>query len=273
MENLNKYGEILLLGPCNYKCYYCLQNEMDKLKEERENQLNTHYSKWNHFNDFLLCCQNESVDKIYLSSICTDPLLYNYLEELIQEIKNSNFKVGIRTNGVLAVEKINTILKLDEEISFSLNSFCGETNFKITNNTYIPDYEKIFKLLSNNNKKCRVTIVVNQYNYAEIPEIINKLNNYKCISYLQLRKVYKYYDYNKEKEDKAFENVKEWIEKNATEIENYYESKVFKYNNLKISLWENVFSKNSIKSINYFTNGIISGENLLVPIYEERKNG
>ena len=273
MKELNKYGEILFLGPCNYKCYYCLQNEMDKLKEEKENQLNMHFSSWNHFDDFLLCCQNEGIDKIYLSSTCTDPLLYNYLEELIQKIKSMNFKIGIRTNGVLAEKRLDTLLKFDEEISFSINSFCSDTNFKITKNTYIPNYDSIFNFLYNNNKKCRVSIVVNQYNYLEIPKILERLNNYKCISYIQLRKMYKYYDCEKDSEDEAFENIKEWLEDNSEEIESYFESRVFKYKDLNISLWENVFSQNSIKSINYYTNGITSNYNLLVPIYEERENG
>ena len=273
MNDINKYGEILFLGPCNYKCYYCLQNEMEKLREEKENQLNMHYSKWNHFDDFILYCQSEGIEKIYLSSTCTDPLLYKYLDELIQEIKNMNFKVGIRTNGILAEEKLNTILKLNEEISFSINSFRNSTNSKITKSSYIPDYDNIFKFILKNNKNCRVSIVINQYNYKEIPEILDKLNQYKCISYVQLRKMYKYYNGKKDVEDKAFEYVKGYIEKNAIEIDNYYESKVFNYKNLKISLWENVFGQNSIKSINYYTNGIISDYNLLVPIYEERKNG
>lgn len=273
MKDLNKYGEILFLGPCNYKCYYCLQNEMDKLRQEKENQLNTHYSTWKNFDEFISCCQNEGIEKIYLSSTCTDPLLYTYLEDLVKKIKQLNFKVGIRTNGVLAEKKLDTLLKFDEEISFSINSFNSNTNFKITGNKYIPNYDSIFKFLYNNNKKCRVSIVVNQYNFLEIPKILDKLNNYKCISYVQLRKMYKYYDCEKDSEDEAFENVKEWLRENAIETESYYESKVFKYKSLNVSLWENVFSQNSIKSINYYTNGIVSDYNLLVPIYEEGVNG
>ena len=273
MDNMNKYGEILFLGPCNYNCYYCLQNEMDKLKEEKENQLNIHFNKWNHIDDFFSCCQEEGADKIFLSSTCTDPLLYNYLDELIEKIKAMNFKVGIRTNGVLAEKKIDTILKCDEEISFSINSFSSDTNLKITKNEYIPNYDEIFKALSNNNKKCRIAIVVNQFNYSEISEMLDTLSKYNCISYVQLRKVYKYYECNKDNEDKAFENVTEWIKNNAVEIDSYFESMVYEYKEMKVSLWENVFSKNSVKSINYYTNGIISDYNLLVPIYEERENG
>ena len=274
MGDINKYGEILFLGPCNYSCYYCLQNEMDKLRQEKENQLNIHYTKWNNFDKFILACKNENIDKIYLSSTCTDPLIYMYLDELISELQKNNFKVGIRTNGLLASQKLDEIKKLDEEISFSINSFDKETNFKITKNEKIFDYNSILKFLEDNNKKCRISIVVNKYNYKEIPEILEKLVKYKCISYVQLRKMYKYYKNEDMSEEKnAFEDITKWLEENAIITESYYESKVYKYKEMKVSLWEDVFSKNSVKSINYYTNGIISDFNLLIPIYEESENG
>lgn len=274
MEKINRYGEILFLGPCNYSCYYCLQNEMTKLKEEKENQLNVFYEKWNNFNKFLDTCKREKIDKIYLSSTCTDPLLYKYLDELINKIKSENFKIGIRTNGLLATEKMNAINELDEEISFSVNSFNEDTNYKITKNNRVLDYDSIFKGLEKSDKKCRVSIVVNKYNYMEIPEMVKKLSEYKCISYVQLRKIYKYYEDNKRNEEEEdFEYVKNWLNENANIAESYFESKVYNYKNLKVSLWENVFSKNSVQSINYYTNGIISEHNLLIPIYEESENG
>lgn len=274
MENVNKYGEILFLGPCNYSCYYCLQNEMDKLRQEKENQLNIHYTKWNNFDKFILSCKNENIDKIYLSSTCTDPLIYMYLDELINELQKNDFKVGIRTNGILANQKLEEIKKLDEEISFSINSFNKETNMKITKKEFIPDYDNILKFLEENNKKCRISIVVNKYNYKEIPEILEKLKNYNCISYVQLRKMYKYYKkMNMTEEENAFTSITNWLEENAIQVDSYYESKVYEYKNLKVSLWENVFSKNSVQSINYYTNGIISDFNLLIPIYEESGNG
>lgn len=264
------YGEILFLGKCNCNCYYCLKQEMNKLKKDKENQLNTHFLEWENFDKFLKINSENKIDKIYLSSVETDPMLYKYLLELIKYIKDKGFKVGIRTNGYCAIEKIDCLNECNEEISFSINSLNPKTNYDISGVKKIPDWEKIFEELSKRNKKCRVSIVVNRYNFNEIKDILNKLNKYECIDYIQLRKVYKYYIKSMEDEN-AFESVSNWIKTNANYLDNYFESSIYKYKNLKISLWENVFSKESIESINYFTNGLISTCNLLIPAYENKE--
>lgn len=267
------YGEILFLGNCNYNCYYCLKQEMNNLKEKKENHLNVHFSEWNNFEKYIEELHNHNIEKIYLSSTCTDPLLYKYLDELIDYLQKEKFKVGLRSNGCLSIEKFSTILKFNGSISFSFNSFDKNTNKIITGSDYIPDYDKLLNSLEKENKKCRISIVINKYNYKEIPDMIDKLSKYSnSITYIQLRKVYKYYNKIEKEEIDAFEYIKNWLLKETKLKKMYYESKVYDYNGVEVSLWENVFDINNIQSINYFTNGLISNYNLLIPIYEEDKN-
>lgn len=268
MNNIRTYGEILFLGPCNLKCYYCLSSEMTKLRQEKENQLQSHFKDWKDFDLFLQQCKERKIDTIYLSSVTTDPMIYMYLAELINYLKESGFKVGIRTNGYFALRKLEAILLCDEEISLSMNSLVSETSMLIAQESKIPNWCDIFTMFRNNNKSCRVSIVVNKYNYKEIPNILDYLTTFKDIlDYVQLRRVYKYY---KEDivENKAYNDIKNWVKANCKISGRYFESEVYEYKGIQVSLWDTVFKKESIQSVNYFTNGIVSTNNLLIPAYE-----
>lgn len=267
---MEKYGEILFLGPCNLHCYYCLSNEMAKLKKDNNNQLNTHFSQWKSFVQYLTVLKKEGVGKVYLSSVTTEPMLYRYLGELISFLQEQGLKVGIRTNGYLAIEKMDELLLCDEEISFSINSLKPDSNKKICGKPSVPDFHSVFTSFIEQNKKCRVSVVVNRFNKDEIKDILVFLSSYSCIDYVQLRQVYKYGD--REKEDCfAFEEVERWLSENADLVGSYYESPIYGFHGLNVSLWRDVFRKESVSSYNYFTNGLLSNDSLLIPAYEERK--
>lgn len=265
---MEKYGEILLLGRCNCRCYYCLSEEMGKLKVDNESQLEIHYSKWERFEEYIKKLKDNNISIVYLSSVLTDPLLYKYIKELVDYLSSMGFRVGIRTNGYKAMINKEVFKGLDSEISFSINSIKNETNKKICGVWDIPDWGSIFSLLDSVNKNCRVSIVVNKYNSGEILDTLEYLSNYRNISYVQLRKIYRYKGIVDSADIVSFNRVVDELKCRSKKLDSYYESDVYEYKGLNISIWRDVFSKDSIKSINYFTNGIISTNNLLVPAYE-----
>ena len=268
---MDRYGEILFIGKCNLKCFYCLGNEMKKLKATAEYMKQEHYLKWKGFNKFLSELKGNNVNKIYFSSTCTEPLLYEYIDELTDYLLSLGFKVGIRTNGVYAKQNIKTLLKLNSEISISINSLNKETNKMICGVSYELDLDYILKRFEEYGKKIRLAIVVNRYNKDEILDIIKTVSKYKSVEYVQLRKVYKYYkddkfDIDMDKYDELIGELDLEFKENG----NYYESKIYDVYGVNISLWNNVFMQSSVKSLNYFTDGRMSGDNLLVRIYEEK---
>ena len=267
---MEKYGEILFLGPCNLHCYFCLSNEMPKLNQDNNDQMHIHFKEWPNFVKYLYFLREEGIKKIYLSSVTTEPMLYEYIGKLIAYLKSYGFTVGIRTNGYLAIPKMDELLLCDEEISFSINSLNPATNKKICGISGIPDYRGIFKTFIENNKKCRISIVINKYNAHEIKDILNYISVYSCVNYMQIRQVYKYGKKDKE-EIVAFQRTEKWLKENAKLVGNYYESPIYEYNGLRVSLWKDVFKRESIHSYNYFTNGLISEDSLLIPAYEERR--
>lgn len=259
MSKIN-YGEILFVGKCNFNCFYCLGHEMHP--SVIEDTFNVHFSKWRYFEKWLNYLHNNNVKTMYLSSTNSEPLLYKYIDELIDYLQNDGFDVGIRTNGSLNVECCN---KCKEEISLSLQSLNIDTFYKITGVPLKFDFlENLSKIQSNN---IRVSIVVNRYNYLEVEDMLNILKNYN-LQYVQLRKCYKYYDEDIAPDIKAFEYVKEKLK--AYKVKgNFHESIIYDVNNLPVSVWETVFEKSSISSSNYWTNGIITDNNLLVEGYND----
>lgn len=264
------YGEILFLGKCNNKCYYCLGNEMPKAK--LVSNLKTPYNELKNLDVFLEKLANDGCKTIYLSSTITEPMLYEDINRLCDYLILKGFMVGIRTNGVCD-SFIDLIPKLDAEISISINSLTPTINKSICGNSKIPNMCKILDNLSKHNKKCRISMVVNKYNFNEIPSIISKLQSYNSVSYIQLRKRYVYNKVSDalfEEDSKSFYNIKEYLDAIFLEDEksNFHESIIYN-SRVPISLWEDVFKKESLKTLNYFSDGKITSHNLLVPSYEK----
>ena len=253
------YGEILFVGQCNLKCFYCLGHEMHE--STKCNTLNTYFKDWPHFNEWINKLLENNVQKIYLSSTNSEPLLYSYLSELIDYLQDLGFKVGIRTNASLDTSVCS---KCKEEVSLSLQSLNPETFKKIAEVPLNFDFLENLRKIDNDN--IRVTIVVNRYNYLEIFDMLNKLKDFN-LRYVQLRQCYKYYDVDITPDIDAFKYVINLLKRYPIKG-NFNESIIYDVNGLSVSVWETVFKKESISSSNYWTNGVITDNNLLVEGYE-----
>lgn len=99
--------------------------------------------------------------------------------------------------------------------------------------------------------------------------MLNKLKDLN-IRYVQLRQCYKYYETDIQPDIDAFNEVRSKL--NSFSIKGYFnESVIYDVNRLSVSIWETVFKKESISSSNYWTNGIITENNLLVEGYENER--
>ena len=258
------YGEILFVGQCNLRCFYCLGHEMhDSTKLDT---LNIHYKDWPNFDIWLNNLKMHNTKTIYLSSTNSEPLLYKYISELIDYLQDLSFNVGIRTNGSL-----NTAIcsKCREEVSLSLQSLNPDTFKQITGVPLNFDFLKNLSIINSNNM--RVSIVINRYNYLEIFDMLEQLKDYN-LRYVQLRQCYKYYETDIQPNIDAFKYVINKL-KNYPIKGHFNESIIYDVYGLSVSIWETVFKKESISSSNYWTNGITTNNNLLVEGYENERTG
>ncbi len=258
------FANINLQGPCNYKCFFCLGKDIKCLKS---NYLNVHFKKWKNFDNYLDICKKNNIKKIYLTGQNTDPLLYKYLLELIEYLKSKDFIVGIRTNGLLAIEKKKELESLNGTISYSVHSLNDETNLKITEVKKTINLNDINKFI---NRNYRIGIVVNRYNKNEIIDMIKELSSNKNIRYIQLRGCATDNRYDELKEDiDAYKEISNYIKNNFKFLRNFYKAEIYDVYGVEVTLWKTV--ETTINSFNYFTEGIISYDYFVVEGYEKCK--
>ena len=126
-------------------------------------------------------CKELNVPNIYITGQNTDSLLYHHLGELIDHLQDDwGFKVGLRTNGLLAKQKIDEINKCHKSISYTLLTLNPETMKEMTGIPTIPDFDYIFK---NVTIPQRVATVLSNHNEDEILDLVKFVSQYPQINY------------------------------------------------------------------------------------------
>lgn len=184
---------------------------------------------------------------------------------MIEYLKNEGFYVGIRTNGVLALEKMDIINSLNDEVGLSIHSLTPDINKKITNHSIIPDWDMIIKKIK---VPLRIAIVVTRYNKNEILSLIQFFSKYKNISYIQLRCIATDERYEELKEDiDCYKEVTSEIMEKFSYLRDYYTASIYDVYGIEVCLWKTVAT--TINSYNYFTDGIISTDYFVVEGYKK----
>ena len=265
-RNREKYtfANINLLGKCNADCFFCLGKDIQQLLDGK-NQLNTHFSEWLDFDKFISMCDKERIKKLYITGQTADGLQYKYLEELVDFLQELGFLVGVRTNGYLALKKLDVINKMKEEIGYSIHTLDPFINKKIMGIDRLPDWDSIIPLSGNN---VRVAIVINRFNVAEIYEIMDYISTFPNVRYIQLRRV-------------STDTREEFLERDIKCFEEFYNSfildnekigefslaPIYKYKGKDVLFWRTV--ETCTNSLNYFTDGTCSDLYFIIEGYRK----
>lgn len=266
-RNRNKYtfANINLLGKCNANCYFCLGKDIPQLLN-KHNQLHTHFKYWKNFDKFLEKCNENNIQKLYITGQNTDSLCYDYFKELVIYLKEKGFKVGIRTNGYNIENKLDGILELNDEIGLSIHTLNPKTNKIIMGREDLLDLNYLLPKIKTPNNTIRVAIVLNRYNKDELKDILYYLSKFKDIEYIQVRRIS-----TDTREDCLLEDIKIYEEKyqeilnEYKNYENFYNAQIFTIFGKKVCFWRTV--ETSANSINYFTDGTISDNYFVVEGY------
>jgi len=261
------FANINLLGKCNVNCYFCLGKDIcNEFKDE--NQLSTHFSKWKNFNVFIKKCKDNNINKLYLTGQTADGLQYKYLKEIIEYLQiMNNFKVGVRTNGYLALDKMDEINMMSEEIGFSIHTLNPKINKKIMGTTKIPNWKKIIPQCGDN---VRISIVLNKYNKNEFYDLVEYIAQFKNVKYIQIRRVSTDTRYSLLKEDiYEFENLFKEINLHFHKTGNYKLAQKYRIFGKDVIFWRT--TETSANSLNYFTDGILSDEYFIIEGYLKNK--
>lgn len=234
------YVRIKPTNKCNQNCYYChykspyldlnQYNPTDEINREKMLEI---------IEDF----KNIGVKAITFSG-GGEPLLYPYIEEIMEAVLKAGIDLSIITNGSLLREKKAELLSNAKWVRVSLESSCAETYSKIRG-VREEAFEELCQNIKNfakiKNQECELGInyVVGPENYKEVYHTGNRMRELGAnhIKYTALM------NNNAEELHKPFkENVISQIDK--LEKEN---NEIFKV----INLYENDFVSNAVFGRNY----------------------
>jgi len=256
------FANINLLGRCNFDCFFCLGKDM-KSELEGKNQLNDNFQNWENFQEFLELCCKYNINKIYITGQNTDSLMYYYLRELIDYLRNRKFDVGLRTNGCLALDKIDIINQCNLSVGYSIHSLNPITNRSIIGRSNSPDWDTIIPKTNNP----RIQIVINRYNEQEFFEILRYLERFSNIKYIQARRIstdtrQDILSYDVASYERVYTEVNKIF---PIERKLWFDAEEYMIYSIPVVFWRTV--KTSVNSINYFTDGVISNSYFIVEGY------
>lgn len=185
MDNISiKSMELAYDWICNHSCP-CCRNEMFVPNEEEKNR----YEK---INKEILPILNESCDEIVLSG-AGDMFASKYSMDLAQKLKpkNKNCRIKIQTNGALFNEsnwkKIEHLKDYYTTVIVTPNSYNRINHQYLSggHNSYDSVIENLYFIKSlrekNYIKEYKISIVVQERNFCELPEFVERsINDFGC---------------------------------------------------------------------------------------------
>jgi len=243
------FANINLLGKCNVDCYFCLGKDIPDLLNKHD-QTQVHFNDWKNFEPFLAACKEKGIQKIYITGQNTDALVYKFVEELIDMLKERGFKVGMRTNGYLAPRKMAAVNKCNLSVGYSIHTLDPEMNCYIMKRRDIPNWEQIIPATNGP----RVQIVVNRYNKDEFIDLVKYAAKFPNVKYIQARRICTDTRAEELAEDvRVYEDIFDQVSQTYQNCGNYHTAEIFDMFGKPVCFWRTV--KTTVNSFNYFTDG------------------
>jgi len=269
--NAPDFANINLLGACNAKCYFCLGKEIRNTETGKSyiddrDDTSVMFSSWKNWDKFIQNCKDSGVKKIYVTGQNTDSLMYKHLDLLVDFLHQEGFTVGLRTNGLLAKQKIETINKCENSVGYSIHTLKQERLMPIMGWKKMLDYDDILS----STKTPRVQMVVNRYNHDEFFDIVSLCSKHSNIRYMQARRVSSDNRQDELVEDALlYEALHDKVSKEYPKLGEFHGAPIYNIMGLPVCFWRTV--KTTINSINYYTDGVISNGYFVVEGYLENR--
>jgi len=236
------FANILLAGPCNLRCPYCIGRQLDP--SLNQNVLDRFpLPNLERFAGLLRAYQ---VHQVVLSGTNTDPQLYRHETSLIEWLRERlpAVQISLHTNGQLALEKMATFNRYDR-VTVSFPSFDADTYEKMTGSRRVPDLAAIARSAR---VPLKVSCVMNEHNVRELASFMERCRQIG-IRRLVLRRLYG--------------DTRRWdLPAQLRPAGQYRGNPVYDYHGLEVTCWN--FCQSRSTSLNLFSDGSISEEYLLV---------
>jgi len=235
------FANILLSGPCNLHCPYCIGRQVDP----RFNQDNLARFPLRNLGRFAALVRRHGVRQVVLTGTNTDPQLYRHEARLIAWLRAQlpGVQLSLHTNGLLALEKM-PVFNLYDRVSLSFPSFDPDTYVKMTGSRRVPDVRRILRQAQ---VPVKISCVLHPYNVGELDGFLTQCRALG-IRRVVLRQLYG--------------DTHQWdILSGRAPVSTYRNNPVYDYDGMEVTYWR--FEDTSSTSLNLFGDGSISSAYLL----------
>ncbi len=257
------FANINLLGTCNARCFFCRGRDIEKEVAGIDSQ-GVPYDQLPRLTEFLESCERMSVRKLYITGQNTDSLLYRDLAPLITSLRGIGFQVGLRTNGYVALDKMDAINLCDLSVGYSIHTLSPVTSKMILGRKDIPDWDRI---LERTTAPVRVSIVLNRCNRHELFPLLRWIAQKPTVRYVQVRRVS-----TDRRVDELMPDMVAYEEAYSVVRDAFPctgrmhgDAEVYSIYGKDVVFWRTV--KTTIGSLNYFSDGTISDVYFVVEGY------
>lgn len=241
------FANILLAGPCNARCPFCIGRQIDP----RLIPDNLELYPLHNLDGFVKRLRAYHVQQVVLTGANSDPLLYRHLERTLDDLREmlpAATQFSLHSNGRLALQKIDLVNRFDR-VCLSIPSFDPDTYQKIMGVRKPPDLAQIVRCAG---PPIKVSCVLTSHNIAETADFL-----YRCrqvgVHRVVLRKLV-----GERRPWRALLNPQALGLVFRCE---HRRNPVYDYEGMEVTAWD--FEHSSSASLNLFSSGLISDRYLL----------
>ena len=244
------FANILFAGPCNRACPWCIGKRLPV----EVNRSNLDLWPLRNLPGFIARVNEEKVPEVVLTGTVTDPHLYRYERELIEELRrrlHPGARISIHTNGVLSLKKLS-VFNLYDRAAISFPSFERGIYEKLMGSRHVPDLARILERAA---IPVKVSAVVNEHNESGVEEFLER-----CRAIGVLRLVLR----------RLFGDKRPWPAIDGLEPKSRYRGNpVMDFRGMEVTLWS--FEASTCRSLNLFADGTLGTSYLLTETEELRR--
>lgn len=250
-------GELFIAGNCNYRCFFCL-------REEIGTRLTS--SNYDRFNEWIEQLHAHGITSVTISSFNAEPTIQKYFPAFVSRLIDEGFTLGLRTNGAFDHTDKDLLWTLNQfsSIWFSIQSLDSDTLYQISHVRNVPDFAHLSQLL--HEPELRASIVVNRYNALEVPAMLETLSTLP-ITLTQVRRAYQESLGKLDEDTAAFDALLPQLLALPDAPASRFEERLA--GDMRVSIWRDVLEEE--KGLKYFpaTETITGIERIIRPLQEK----
>jgi MoaA/NifB/PqqE/SkfB family radical SAM enzyme len=250
LSELFDFANVLFAGPCNRACPWCIGKSLPP----EVNRSNLDLWPLRNLDGFIERVNEATVPEIVFTGTSTDPHLYRYEAELIEELRrrlHPGARISIHTNGVLSLKKIS-VFNLYDRAAVSFPSFEPDVYEKLMGSRQVPDLARIVERAT---IPVKVSAVVNEHSEAGVENFLERCRGIG-VRRLVLRRL--------------FSDGRPWPPfAGLRSVAEYRGNRVMDFSGMEVSLWS--FEASTCRSLNLFADGTLGSSYLLTETPELRR--